>query len=104
MAAAGDLTRSKIGKPTKKTLVKRSAEKMTIGQPINALANKPYDGRRGPWRRSWSSISPRATRCGSWAAARSRIGTALIPCRMIERERDWRNVVDVLLSLSGEYI
>jgi hypothetical protein len=38
------------------------------------------------------------------SAARSRFGTALIPCRTIERERDWWNMVDVLLSLSGKYI
>jgi hypothetical protein len=25
-------------------------------------------------------------------------------CRTIERERDWQNMMDVLLSLGGEYI
>jgi hypothetical protein len=38
------------------------------------------------------------------AAARPRIGATLIPCRTIERGRDWRNMMDVLLSLSNEYI
>jgi hypothetical protein len=28
----------------------------------------------------------------------------LAHCRRIERERDWRNMLDVVLSLSGEYI
>jgi hypothetical protein len=27
---------------------------------------------------------------------------ALIPCIAIERERDWRNMVDILLSLLGQ--
>jgi hypothetical protein len=35
-------------------------------------------------------------------------GASILPadnkCRTIERERDWWNMVDVLLSLSGEYI
>jgi hypothetical protein len=35
--------------------------------------------------------SPRGRRgAEAWAAARSRIGAALIPCRTIERERDCR--------------
>jgi hypothetical protein len=34
-AAVGDSIRSKIGKSKKKTLVKRPAEKKTVGQPIN---------------------------------------------------------------------
>jgi hypothetical protein len=29
---------------------------------------------------------------------------ALIPCRRIERERDMRNMMDVVLRLMGEYI
>jgi hypothetical protein len=40
-AAVGDSIRSKIGKPKKKTSVKRPAEKKTIGQPINQSMNEP---------------------------------------------------------------
>jgi hypothetical protein len=39
--AVGGSIRSKIGKPKKKTPVKRPAEKKTIGQPINGSADEP---------------------------------------------------------------
>jgi hypothetical protein len=39
--AVGDSIRSKIGKPRKKTSVKRPAEKKTVGQPINESADEP---------------------------------------------------------------
>jgi hypothetical protein len=37
------------------------------------------------------------------AAARARFGAALIPCRTIEMEV-WRNMMNALLSIGGEYI
>jgi hypothetical protein len=37
----GDSIQSKIGKPKKKTLVKRPAEKKTAGLPINRSMNEP---------------------------------------------------------------
>jgi hypothetical protein len=38
------------------------------------------------------------------ATARSRFGAALIPCRRIGEERYGKNMVDMFLSISVEYI
>jgi hypothetical protein len=41
MVAVDDSIRSKIGKPKKKTPVKRLVEKKTVGQPINRSTDDP---------------------------------------------------------------
>jgi hypothetical protein len=96
--AVGDAILSKIGKPKRKTPVKRLARKIRteaadLGRRTSCAAlsgdhgDRPPQGRRG---------------ADAGAAARSRFGAALIPCRRIEM--DWRNMMDIVLSLSGEYI
>jgi hypothetical protein len=97
-AAVGNAIRSKIGKPKNKTSMKRPARKRlmeaaNLGRRTSCAAlgedhgDQPPRGRRGAEART---------------AARSRFNAALIPCRKIG-ERDWQNMMDVLLSLSGEY-
>jgi hypothetical protein len=39
--AVGDSIRSKIGKPKKKTPIKRPVEKKIVGRPINRSTNEP---------------------------------------------------------------
>jgi hypothetical protein len=41
MTAVGDSIRFKIGKPKRKTPVKRPAKQKTVGQPINGSADEP---------------------------------------------------------------
>jgi hypothetical protein len=96
----GESIRSKIGKPKKKMSVKRPARKRLtgaadLGRRTSCAAPGGDHGDRPPQERRGSKAR---------AAARSKFGAALIPCRTIERERYWRNVLDVLLSLSDEYI
>jgi hypothetical protein len=52
-----------------------------------------------PRRAHWKPVArPRVARCGGY------VKDCAIPCRIIERKENWRNVFDVLLSLSNEYI
>jgi hypothetical protein len=96
--AVGDSIRSKIGKP-RKNAGQATGKKKTHG----GSRSRSADELRGPG--GDHGDRPPQGRCSAEAgvAARSRFGAALIACRTIEEER-LRNMVDVLLSLSGEYI
>jgi hypothetical protein len=66
--------------------------RLTDRQTTPRTGGAAHGGDRSPWGRRDAK---------AWAAARSRIGAALISCRTIERVRDCRNLVDILLSLSA---
>jgi hypothetical protein len=97
-AAVGDSIQSKIGKPQKEKVGQATGEKRTHTGNRSRSANELCvpDGDHGDRpARGWHDAEAGTT-------AKSRFGTTLIPCRTIER--DWQNMVDVLLSLSEKYI